>query len=658
MKKKTRRMLRKLAGVISAAVGINCSMLGTAEETDTIVIIGGADGPTSIFVAGKLGGETERPGILDAAVPVDENGVLSYLPNETIEENLMQELTLFGDRLLSACYTYDSEIGADILHLRLLSLETGELLCETNLQTGGSYAVKIQACGDRIAVCDAQGGVIRIFDESLQETAQCEVSGMAVYVDSNLTWAYCMTQAEGIHVQNLESGETQTILESARDLSVYSEDGDELSLRYIDADSPDKKECYAGLNLLDGTLECLETDDSFGGMEYCDGIWAGQLQAENQTYVMGAQGELFQFQLDASYPTLNLSGTPAILTVMTTETDGTQQMAAYDTDGEFLSSFSLKGIGGTLMLQQTWLDGEDGCFLIIIDPEGHDQLYFWDLTKEVSGESLELTPYGQKTENRGEVLEQSYYDRAAELSEAYGAVIKIADQCETSYSDKTAQQEYDTALIDAAFAVLEETLQAYPEGFFEQLYYGSYRTMEINLMGEIANTEEIEGHTPTAFVQHENGKITMVLNIRAGAEALEQNFYHESSHIIDEVIAHDALYRETACFSEETWQSLNPESFRALNPEYGGYYESYEIMPMEYYQEEFTPYFVIDYGKSFATEDRATIFEAAMMKKDARLSADGSLPLHAKLEYYCKCIRDCFDTTNWPEYTTWEEALL
>lgn len=142
-----------------------------------------------------------------------------------------------------------------------------------------------------------------------------------------------------------------------------------------------------------------------------------------------------------------------------------------------------------------------------------------------------------------------------------------------------------------------------------------------------------------------------------GGTILEQNFYHESSHMIDKVLEHNALYRTDAIYSEEKWWSFNPKEFIDLNPEYGGYYVSYEMMPMEYYQELFTTYFANDYGKSFSTEDRATILEAAMMGTSQIFSPNISEPLHDKLEYYCQSIRDCFDTTGWPTYTTWENTL-
>lgn len=176
-------------------------------------------------------------------------------------------------------------------------------------------------------------------------------------------------------------------------------------------------------------------------------------------------------------------------------------------------------------------------------------------------------------------------------------------------------------------------------------------------MGAITNKEFIEAYTPNAFVQHENGKIIMVLNIDDSADSLLKTFYHETSHIIDKVLEHDALYREDALYSEEKWWSQNPSEFIELNPEAGGYYESYEIMPMSYYQEVFTPYFASDYAKSFATEDRATVFELAMTGSSQLSSFGSANPLRQKLEYYCQCIRDCFDTTNWSDTTIWETSL-
>lgn len=592
-----------------------------------------------------------KPGILESGVSVGEDGVLCYLPNDVIEENQMQELAVFQEKLLSAYYVYDEKTDADMLHLRLLSMDTGELLYEAEQKTAGSYGVVVQVCKNRIAVSDAQAGKVTVYDETLKSTESFEVSGERIYVNPSITEAYCLTSAEGIRVINLKNQKEHVLLENARDLTYCSYTGTDLCVRYIDVSTADKKECYAGLQLEDGKLEVLEIDDSFSmQMGYDAGNWSGTLLAATDTYFIGTQQKPYKFQKTASYPSLQLTegGTQFLLTE--TDLDGTQSVTAYQKDGTFLSACTLQETGGTMTGEMLWVEEADGYFFVVTDAEGHDKLYFWDLSKKMSGDDLQMVSYDTKEDLGGDILEEAYYQQAEKLSQKYHATIKIADQCETDYGDKTAERECTPDIVQAGLDVLEKTLTAYPENFFEQLHYGGYRKLEINLVGTITNKEEIEGYSPSAFVQHENGKILMVLNIDVDAAMLEQNFYHESSHIIDKVLEHDALYREDALYSEEKWQSLNPDKFIRLNPENGGYYGSYEMMPMSYYDESFTPYFASDYGKSFATEDRATIFEGAMI---------GVLQtsLYDKLQYYSECIRDCFDTSGWPKQTAWEKIM-
>lgn len=83
--------------------------------------------------------------ILKTAVPLGGDGCFYYLLNDVIEEILS-----FQEQLLSYCFVYDEEADADILHLRLLSMDSGEILYETSLQTAGSYAVVVQVCKNQI----------------------------------------------------------------------------------------------------------------------------------------------------------------------------------------------------------------------------------------------------------------------------------------------------------------------------------------------------------------------------------------------------------------------------------------------------------------------------------------------------------------------------
>lgn len=565
-----------------------------------------------------------KPEILDLAVPIGSEGLLSHLPNKTIEEGFMQEIMAFQDKLLSISFEYDEVTKMDVLHLKIISLDSGDLLHRLQLPAMDCYAGTIQVCGPHIVVSDPQHGHIHIYDETLEEIKQYPASGEKIFVNTSITKAYRLTSTKGIHVLDLEDQTEEEFLKNTADLSFYSRSGQCITIRYIDLSTIGKQEAYANLNLDTGEIELLKQ--------------------EPLIYHSDSSGLSTCFLKDEDR-----------LLLTSTDLEGNQSMSVYQSNGTFLSHCSLAEIDGTLTSNPVWIEPANGYFFLMIDSTGHDQLYFWDLSQPVTGNPLDLTVYENEEQPVGTVLEQQYYERAKTLSETYGITIKIADQCSTDYGDMIAEQEYSPDQVGSTLTVLEQAISNYPDGFFSQLYYGSYRKIEINLMGTITSTEEIEGYFPIAFVEHDNGKIIMVLDINVGNDIIEQNFYHETSHMIDKVLEQNALYRADALYSEESWWSLNPKEFIALNPDKGGYFESYAMMPMEYYEEIFTSYFSEDYGKSFSTEDRATIFQTAMSGNTQIFSSND--PLYAKLQYYCQCIRDCFDTTGWPEYTAWEKAL-
>lgn len=599
--------------------------------------------------------QEKKQKILDTEVQI-ENSALSYIPNDIVEENAMQDIEIFQKDLLCTYYEYDEQQESDILHIRLISMETGELKNETELNVEETYAITIQTFEDKIVVNDAKDGKIHIFDKELKEIESYEAKGQFIYVDSSLKNEYSINEDE-IKMLNIETGKTEILLKDAADVTIYSNTGNCLSVSYIDLSSRDKKECYIGLNLESGEVEKLEIDESFSNMDYFDGIWAGELIAENQTFFLGTKEKPEKFVTEMQYPSIKICPEKSQFIMTSTDEEGVQTKILYDREGKYISSCSSKETNGTFEEKQVWLEGANGYLFLAMDETGHDHLYFWNLEEKTEGENLVLKDYSQNNEMSGDVLEQKYYEKAKQLSERQGVEIKIAEQCATDYEDKTAEQEYDAEKVDAALEHLENAFSKYPDGFFQQLRHGAYRKIEINLVGKITNKEEIEGYDPNAFVQLRNGKIIMALNISENIDELEKTFYHESSHMIDAALEYDSIYRKDAQYSEEKWRKLNPESFVQLNPEAGGYYESYEMMPMEYYQEEFVSCFAQDYGKSFSTEDRATIFEEAMSENYLLFSKENAGTLHEKLEYYCECIRDYFDTTGWPECTTWEQNL-
>ena len=122
-------------------------------------------------------------------------------------------------------------------------------------------------------------------------------------------------------------------------------------------------------------------------------------------------------------------------------------------------------------------------------------------------------------------------------------------------------------------------------------------------------------------------------------------YYHEFSHIIDAYLAWDASKREDALFSEETWNSLNPDWFAGYSLDYSN---------QQTLQDHTS--FIDSYSTINPTEDRARVLEYSMEEYCDGFYEDGTV-LQAKLSYYCRCIRDAFDTTGWPDTVIWEQYL-
>ena len=108
-----------------------------------------------------------------------------------------------------------------------------------------------------------------------------------------------------------------------------------------------------------------------------------------------------------------------------------------------------------------------------------------------------------------------------------------------------------------------------------------------------------------------------------------------------------------ASFLRRKWNSFNPDSF--------SYDDSYANYNPDDPSNHISGYFIDSYGMTFATEDRSEIFGTAIddyingIYDDARFTDDS--PIRNKLDYYSRCIRDGFDTKDWPDTMAWESVL-
>ncbi|MBQ1280965.1 MAG: hypothetical protein IIY16_01805 [Oscillospiraceae bacterium] len=583
------------------------------------------------------------PLLLEHAERLDETGALLHVPNETVEAGC-ENIFVFQDTLVVCKYRFNGE--AMDTTLIMLDLWSGDKLREAtvkNAETG-----EIQICGDKLVLCSNATGSITVLDAMLQTVAEYSVDDdwCNFYVSPDAETAYCFEVDAGLRIVDLASGQTETVLTQARSMFPNSRCGNFVSFGYTDAETQRNRTCV--LDLAAGTIEEVPFADAAYRAARTDDLWLCDYGGTEDGYILGTKEAPVTFRAEG-LP--ELLPEEAHLLISQYGTDGDCRKALYAADGSFLSACTLPDESCYFTGDLVWAEPYGGYFFIVIDEVGASQLRFWDIAAPVTGEALAAQPYEERrAPEAGDAVSPELYDRAAALSERYGVTLRIADQCDTEFTDYTVERSFNELLIGDALDKLETALSAYPDGFFKQLIYGDYREIEISLVGTLTrrDAEESEGGFTsfTAFVEHRGTCHLMVFDV-GSTDSVEQTCYHEFSHIIDEKLAFDADLREDSRYSEETWAAFNPAEFE--------YAYAYQTLPENFYNDGCDAWFVDLYSRTYPTEDRARIIEYAMSGYDWYFAA--GTPLHDKLAYYAACIRETFDTAGWEEVTAWERPL-
>ncbi len=590
------------------------------------------------------GESTER--IIDNAENFDEQGVLKYIPNTRIEQGGQQELLFFQENLLLWGMDYRTNSGPGF-SLAILSVENGDALQEASFSD--FKQPDVQVCGDKISVIDWADGEILILDESLNviREYQLETEYTTIYLSSDGTKAYCFENENGLTVVDLESGDKQLLIENTTDLYANSRCGDTVTVSYTDTIT--QMTTNQVLNLTDGTISGIPFSGAFYSVQSSDGIWmTGIYGSDTNEYYIGKSERPNSFEPYEGNAMMTLLNEPSRMMSKVFGANGLESMTIYDVDGRFLSEYAFTEKNVTLYSDPIWSEEDGGYFFLVESENRKDILLFWDMSVPVSGMDLQLEA---KYEGPavGTEVSQELYDRATAISETYGVTVKIAEQVDTSHEEYIIQQEMDEAYISAALDDLETVFSFYPDGFLKQLVFGNQYEIEVQLSGVLTRTdvtEESTGFTSYGgFATQEAGKNMIVLNI-ATPGSIKQLLYHELTHLIDYKMEFDAGVREDAVYSEAGWLALNPEDF--------AYADATIDLPMSFYTDGYDDWFIDLYSRTTIREDRARIMEHAMI---GDVWAFGTSQRLAKLEYWCQCIRDSFDTTGWPEVTVWEETL-
>ena len=242
--------------------------------------------------------------------------------------------------------------------------------------------------------------------------------------------------------------------------------------------------------------------------------------------------------------------------------------------------------------------------------------------------------------------------RITALEQKYGFSIYFGPEVPKRIDYYDIHQFKNKDKLSVALDSLEEILGCFPDDFFTQLCYGDIRGMRIYLCGDISSGHSDMINEPSGFVNIINNHNVMVLNCNYSWD-FSYTVGHEISHLIDQRLTFIHTYDEKSEFSEGKWNSFNPDSF--------SYDDSYANYNPDDPSSHISGYFIDSYGMTFATEDRSEIFGTAIdnyingIYDDARFTDDS--PIRNKLDYYSRCIRDGFDTKDWPDTMAWESVL-
>lgn len=570
-------------------------------------------------------------GILEKATQIEEEGALWKVSGVNIGRNYgSMGIHIFQDNLLV------SEAGK----LTLISLENGDTLHEVKIPN--TYTSTVQICGDKIVVNDAvYGGLLRIYDSKLELIARYELEEeyYSVHLNANATKAFCLGEESELFLMELETGETEVLLEEAS-LHDIDESGDAIS--YVDGSNGST---YV-LDCESDSVEEIPIPYTYWLIDQTEDRWLAQQAEDWNAYYIGDSTQYSSFtwkgeEFDADMAVVD---GPASLYIGDERKD-CERISLYDMEGKVVSQYTFPEEDWHVVAEPLWSEEAKGYFLIASSGLfGKTSLLFWDLEVPTKGKDLEVAltdAYGGDFETDGL---QSCYDKAAELSQKYGVEIKIGEQCEVDYYNYRTSQITNPLTIQMALGELDKALSAYPQGFLQQLTYGEQQKTEISFVGELIKNSTSD-YGAEAFVSHREGMNILIANIIAGN--LEQTLYHEIMHLMDYRMEYDTATGKNNIYNEDAWKSLNPAEF--------SYKDSYEMIEDEAYEKAYSEWFVDSYAKTYTVEDRARIMENAMAGNVEVF--EGKPHLIAKLEYLCQYIRNGFDTTGWPEKTVWEETL-
>ena len=581
---------------------------------------------------------TEAPvTILDHAVPWQNDPQLLQLQ---LPEEPWNGLDVMEERMLLFRIDYSEDGTQGRMVLSTVDLRTGEPTGRREVPVSGYFVPQILQ--DTVVLCDNNAGIIYRWDRDLEPIGRWELP------PDSLTWClgyrdgeevlYRMGYQMDLTAENLRTGEKTTIVRQNRNFWSAGILGGQLQTMCVEG--PNLLQYACTVDLLTGEVRRIPTEHPMISATRVGEIWLGHGASDSEYYLV-PDGEPLRIRQE--FTTFQQLSDGCLLQIC----QDSPELRIYGPRGEALGvcrPTQPQDQSSVWQAQACPLLG--GYLLPVYNWEGIEALLLWQPDPAYEGEDLVLEMPQEPEGSGGTAVDAALYERAAGLGERYGVEIYIADRIDTDSSTFTVEPMLDEAQIAAGLDLLERVLGSYPEGFFRQLRWENVRRLQIHLGGRIysGDSYRIDG-AYSGFVVRPGDACQVVISLGSSNEL---TYAHEFSHVIDQKLQWDSECRSDSAYSEEAWLALNPRDFE-YTYDYGNVAPYFEGEDRELYGWFLSPYSMVN-----PTEDRAQIMEAAVGVPWAFDEGPGML---RKLRWYSDCIRDCFDTTGWPEKTVWEQVL-
>lgn len=514
----------------------------------------------------------------------------------------------------------------------LLQSENTLTLLREDLRTAASctleFVPEVTVSNSTVSAFDPHSRLLILLDPTLQEIRQLSLpsvcSGTPVLAGNSVY--YCA--GTGIYSWDLETGIRRRIREAAYDspLLIGSHwDDSVLQCRIREGERERDLFLDAQTGQILRELDVPARLDTVNSRYYC-------------IFPSGSADNLI-FGIDPGNP---MCFFPESLTAQCTFLP--ESHAAVTWENSTLSCYDLETglLRDTVTLHHTpkAFLSRNGRILLLISHQGQDFLLQWH-PKEASARGNVYTGLWYSADEPDQSGLSRCRDYAQSLSEACGVNIRIwKDAAAVSPWDYAFTPEHRCPVLHSQLQLLERCLSRYPEEILSQTaaHFDSFQISLVQRITGTAGESSLAAATGIQFLSNNDSHVVL-----ATGPYLEQALYHELFHAMEtHIFSHSNAF--------DRWNELNPAGFA-----YDLDHAANSRRNSGVYLEGSHRAFVDTYSMSFPKEDRARIFEYAMLPDMEHLFR--SQTMQNKLSAISTGIREAYGLKHTEQPLPWEQYL-